>query len=289
MELYKQKLNMEKLQEILDCFVEITGINAAYYENADQNISSRNIAGKNMASCDFCKAIREVASINEACMRCDDKAFLTARETKKANLYKCHIGFWEAVVPLFKGNRPMGFLMIGQVKDFESDDVWDRIETLLYPLNTDKAALETIHKKFLELPRLHTRQVEAASKMLEIIAQNIIASDIILLYDSTVIEKTREYLSRHYAMPVSIKALAAKMEISPSSLLSLFKKQTGTSITEYTEALRMEKSKELLLMTSMSIKEISYACGYEDQNYFSRVFKKKEQTSPKAFREANKK
>lgn len=288
MELFKKKLDKEKLLEILDCFFEITGIGAAYYENADENISSKNISAKNMESCDFCKSIRKIPSIDEACMKCDDHAFLKARETRTTDLYRCHIGLWEAVVPLFKEGKPTGFLMIGQVKNCGSEDLWDPIESRLLSLGTKAERIEEIHVKFGQLPEFHSRQVEAATKMLEIIAQNIMATDIITIYDSTSVEKTKNFLHQHFAEPIPLKSLASILATSPSSLSSLFKKQTGTSITAYVENLRMGKSRELLLMTSLSVKEIACRCGYEDQNYFSRVFKKNTKTSPKQYREIHK-
>ncbi|MFC4601459.1 AraC family transcriptional regulator [Cohnella hongkongensis] len=65
----------------------------------------------------------------------------------------------------------------------------------------------------------------------------------------------------------------------------LFKEQTGLSPLEYATKLRMEKGARLLLGTDLPVKEISYACGYEDSKYFSRLFRQREGMSPSQYRE----
>lgn len=63
--------------------------------------------------------------------------------------------------------------------------------------------------------------------------------------------------------------------ISMSSLQRGFKKYLGVSPKQYLIKLRMNKALELLRENKLSVKEIAFACGYEDKKYFSRIFKKK--------------
>jgi AraC-like DNA-binding protein len=284
MELFKTNLNAEKLQEILDCFVEITGIRSAYI-----NGTAENMTGNHMDLCAFCKAAKRVPYIADGCVKSDQEAFRKARDTGRVYLYRCHIGLWEAVIPLFVKSRSAGYLMIGQVKCCDSGNVMLDIRALLESLKLPGDVAEDIVQKYGLLHEYRMNQIEAASKMLELIAQNIMNSDIISLYDSTAIEKAREYLRQHYTENVPIRNIALELDISPSSLMSLFKKQVGLTLTGYREALRMDLAKELLLMTSLEIKEIAYRCGYEDPNYFTRVFKKAVKSSPFTFRAENKK
>ncbi len=65
----------------------------------------------------------------------------------------------------------------------------------------------------------------------------------------------------------------------------LFKEQTGLAPLEYATKLRMEKGARLLLGTELSVKEIAFACGYEDSKYFSRLFRQREGMSPRQYRE----
>ena len=79
---------------------------------------------------------------------------------------------------------------------------------------------------------------------------------------------------RHYDEDLSLKDLANLFFITPTYLSKWFKDKTGATITQFVENLRMERARELLEYTSLSVGEIGRRVGYEDSNYFSRVFKK---------------
>ncbi|MBQ9116311.1 MAG: AraC family transcriptional regulator [Clostridia bacterium] len=68
------------------------------------------------------------------------------------------------------------------------------------------------------------------------------------------------------------------------SFRELFKRLIGVSPKEYISEMRIKNAEELLLTTSMSIKEISASLGFSNQYYFSNFFKKKKGGYPEAFR-----
>ena len=70
------------------------------------------------------------------------------------------------------------------------------------------------------------------------------------------------------------------MGYSPNYIGSTFKKEFGTSINDYINKYRVIMAKELMKDSDMKMYEISYAVGYADQHYFSKVFKKYEGVSP---------
>ncbi|MDD7652976.1 MAG: helix-turn-helix transcriptional regulator [Candidatus Faecousia sp.] len=64
----------------------------------------------------------------------------------------------------------------------------------------------------------------------------------------------------------------------------MFRKETGQTISAYVSHIRIEKSKALLRQPGVPIAEIAGLCGFEDQSYFTRVFKKQTGISPKQYR-----
>lgn len=83
---------------------------------------------------------------------------------------------------------------------------------------------------------------------------------------------------------LSLKALAERQNINSSYLSTLFKKETGSTVTEYVQKRRIETAIYLLSSTKLQIQTIAQHCGIPDMNYFSKVFRKHIGKSPKEFR-----
>ena len=84
--------------------------------------------------------------------------------------------------------------------------------------------------------------------------------------------------------PPAVAELARECCLSESRFLHLFREVSGKSVTAFIASIRIERAKELLASTDLSVREIAEAVGYEDQNYFSRCFRKAEGCSPRDFR-----
>lgn len=93
------------------------------------------------------------------------------------------------------------------------------------------------------------------------------------------------YIDKNFCDPnLNIEAVCKAAFISASSLQRGFAKAFGMSPKEYLIKLRMNRALEILTTSKRSIKEICFACGYADEKYFSRMFKKKYGYSPSQFR-----
>jgi len=103
---------------------------------------------------------------------------------------------------------------------------------------------------------------------------------------SDMIYKTMEYVKSNYSEKFSLDDIAAHIFLSRSYISSVFKKETGKSLSSYINYVRIEKSKQILLDRSVSLVDVAGLCGFDDQSYFSKVFKKSVGISPKKFRDA---
>lgn len=92
------------------------------------------------------------------------------------------------------------------------------------------------------------------------------------------------YLNDHYAERVTLEDVAAHVSFSASYLSRLFKDETGQSFKTCLNRVRLEKSKELMGNSDLSIADVGYAVGFADQSYFARVFKQYENVSPYQYR-----
>ena len=89
---------------------------------------------------------------------------------------------------------------------------------------------------------------------------------------------------QHLNKPLPVARLAALANISPSHFFALFKRHTGCAPIDYFIRLRMRRACDLLGTTSLSVKEVAAVLGYDDQFYFSRVFKSVNRVAPSEYR-----
>jgi two-component system response regulator YesN len=101
---------------------------------------------------------------------------------------------------------------------------------------------------------------------------------------NTVILRAKEMVDRLYHQELSLEELARAVAVSPFYLSRLFREELGVCFSEYLTRLRLEKGMALLA-GGLSVKECSFAVGYNDPNYFSRIFRKYYHQTPTEYRD----
>lgn len=89
-----------------------------------------------------------------------------------------------------------------------------------------------------------------------------------------IIRRAVVYIEKNYTQKIYLDDLAAHVNLSKHYVCYLFKKEIGTTVSNYINNLRIEKAKELILNGNSSVKEIYDRLGFSDQQYFSKIFKK---------------
>ena len=84
----------------------------------------------------------------------------------------------------------------------------------------------------------------------------------------------QKYIRRHLKENISLNDIAREVDRNPTYISHVFRAVTGETLFEYITRLRMELAMKLLRESSMKIQEIAAETGYEEQSYFSQVFKK---------------
>lgn len=95
--------------------------------------------------------------------------------------------------------------------------------------------------------------------------------------------RAKAYLEGHYNAPVSLQEIAQSLRVSPFYLSHVFSEETDFSLFAYLTLLRMKKAKLLLGEGNLNVSEVASAVGYENSNYFSKVFKRHFGRSPRRF------
>ena len=102
---------------------------------------------------------------------------------------------------------------------------------------------------------------------------------------SQMIQKVIEHVMSYYDQQIDKAELATLLHTHPGNLSRRFKKETGMTITEYQQDLRINQAKHLLRTENLPVDEIAWIVGYKDPSYFGRVFKNATGYSPSGYRE----
>ncbi|GHV92283.1 hypothetical protein AGMMS50268_27860 [Spirochaetia bacterium] len=95
--------------------------------------------------------------------------------------------------------------------------------------------------------------------------------------------KAIEYIHDHYAEGIQLPNAAEAAQVSAAYLSRLFSEYLKTNFIDYVTELRIARAEKLIRESRMNIKEIAFAVGYQDPNYFSKIFKKITGLSPRTF------
>ena len=97
-------------------------------------------------------------------------------------------------------------------------------------------------------------------------------------------ENIESYIRAHYDTELSMQDVAKAMNYSDAYFCKLFKQCFKVNFSVYLNAYRVARAKELLQSTRLNVREVSIACGYNDSNYFARVFKRITGMTPSEYR-----
>lgn len=102
--------------------------------------------------------------------------------------------------------------------------------------------------------------------------------------NARVINRIREIIEERYHENISVAKISEEVYLSPNYISMIFKQEMNETISEYLTKIRMEHAKNLLKSTDLRVLEIAEKVGYEDANYFSKVFKKYTGILPQKYR-----
>lgn len=101
------------------------------------------------------------------------------------------------------------------------------------------------------------------------------------------IKDIKKYIAKNLCNKISLADIAEAVHLEPHYCCSLFSRYIGMSIFEFVRQRRIETAESLLITTDIPLSEIAESCGFEDYNYFSRIFKRQVGISAMRYRKIN--
>ena len=226
----------------------------------------------------YCVYLKSIDGFQAECINCQRKVLKKCKTGSFCGV--CHAGVMEYVYPIYNSKGVIGFI---SVSGYTAPTATDYIKRLSEKFDIDFEVLTGIYQTLnAKLPAKNEIDilVNPLQRMLEL-AYLKLPSDVkpIDFYHKVLL-----YLKEHHTEDITSEDICKHFSCSRSYLSHLFKKNCGMSIREYINELRMEDAKTLLAFSKLNITEISIAIGFNDSNYFSKLFKKEVGLSPIKYR-----
>ncbi len=94
----------------------------------------------------------------------------------------------------------------------------------------------------------------------------------------------QEYIGKHFMYPITLEDLCRVVPVTHQHLCRIFKEALGVRPTEYINQVRVEMARSLLLYSDLPIQQVGEKCGFQNVNYFCKVFKRYEHLTPLEYR-----
>jgi len=100
------------------------------------------------------------------------------------------------------------------------------------------------------------------------------------------VTKIMDWIRANYDQPLTVASIAGEFGYHPDYLSTMFRRTTHISLIHFINKTRIDVSKSLIINYDVSVREAAYSCGYADEKYFMKTFKKLESLTPTQYRKA---
>jgi len=186
----------------------------------------------------------------------------------------------EILAALFHAN-PEQFKHI-QYRAIELAVLLSRVDTR--PGIATKAMIEinNLHIKSIQETKNNEELTDTLHRIIDETAAQIVSFQGI--HHASALKKAKLYIMENFNRKISLDEIAKASGFSAPYFSTIFKKEMGENLSSYLNRLRVEKAKILFSDTSLPLSAIAHACGFEDQSWFSKIFKHYTGISPGKYR-----
>lgn len=230
-------------------------------------------------NCNFCKLLRMNSEYHTRCRVNDTEAFKFCTEQKKMIVYKCYMGLYEIMIPLYDQDTIYGYLLLGQAiedSDASRQKCLDKLRKS-HPDTPEKILRDAVSTTLM----LSEEKLNAIAQIAKIYAEYASEKNLITNELNGLAYLAATYIREHFTEKITNAELCYVFLCDRKKLASEFRQAHGMTIVEYTNNLRLRRARQMLQKNpDLNINYLASSVGFSYQSYFSTLFYKKYGMSP---------
>ncbi len=266
----------DEIQHIFDNFAFVSELMVLFY-SLDRQILKR---GLNRNNSNYCQLIQEKFYGKEACLTMDNEKCRECRHTMSTVSYICHAGIGEMIVPISIEKQLVGYAMLGQYR--LTKELPEKVKQ-----DALKNGLETaIDQAFYQLPYFSQEKLKNILGLFTVLIDYIIAREIVTVSGERLLNRATTYIEENITRNITLNELVELLGKSRSTISHLFTKSLGISFKKYVIETKLKRSEELFRASPwLTVEDVAFQLGFNDQFYFSRLYKKYRGIPPTTYRD----
>ena len=264
------KYDLSKLEGAIYDFYLATGVSITLFDK-----NRKPITKSGLGTTEYCSLIKCTKEGVRACKKSNDELFDKCEKSKAFEMHICKAGLLDAIIPILNLGELIGFLMIGQIRNYEQ--LPENLSN--FPMHLDK-----ITEYYEKMPIYDAQRVKSVINIGEMLTKYILFENILKPQQKPTAELISEYIKKNLHERLTVDNVAKATHISVSGIYKCMKSTFGCTLGEYITKLRIERAIPLLEDGELSMEKVAESVGFSDPAYFSRCFKKLRGISPLKYR-----
>jgi len=257
----------EQMLGLIKAFYNLTGIKIAIYGN-----NFKEVLSYPKENSPFCKMLERDSSLLKKCDDCTANLCHKCAVQKKTIVYKCHAGLTEVISPLELDGVSIGYVIYGQITNEKDREkfIAEVKENCRYYGLCEKEIEESLEK----IKYFSDSKIEDTLEIINALTLYIVYKGFVYLSDSPLGMKITDYIDKNLANDLSVSSLCSEFAISKAKLYSEMRIYMPEGIAKYIRKRRIQAAEENIHKNpDKPLWRVAEECGFDDYNYFLRVFR----------------
>ncbi len=281
----------EKLKEQLFYYHNATDIPLELYDSKGEVILSFSDEFR------YCAMVRKACGVRSFCERMHSEGAALSEELKDGYIFSCPAGLVHFVVHVKMPDGENCHILAGPLAmDYPDISVIDGV-IRGYELPID--IRQKLYAAMSSIPIVEPLRIHHLCKLLFVLVDNLLIAS---PYTEDVmpeeyaqapaaipiVQKAVYYIDDHFRESLKLEHVASYVGLNPSYFSTIFKRELKINFSNYLTQKRIEEACRLLLQSNHSLSDIAAEVGFENQSYFSQIFRDHTGMSPREYRRINK-